>query len=71
MPGKAQWSIKRTEMRSDVLSEGQARILIPLYDDGQKVLELAIFVTAEREVSLVVTGEPGQILNGFTARSNI
>lgn len=68
---KAQWSTKRTEIVAASRADGSFHAEVPLYDGAVKQLTIVFDVTADREVRVLVDGEPGATLTGFTAWSDL
>lgn len=68
---RAQWTTKRTEVTTTSRTDGSFAASVPLYDGGVKQLTLRFEVTADREVRVLVDGEPGATLSGFSAWSDL
>lgn len=68
---KAKWSVPVREIVLRQDPDGSLHVEVPLYDNGVKQLTHVLDVTAGRAVRVLVDGEPGAVLAGFTARSNI
>jgi hypothetical protein len=68
---KAKWSTTPREVVAATQADGSFLLRAPLLDDGVKQLTLELRVTADREVRVFVKGEPGAMLSGFTAWSDL
>ena len=68
---QAQWTTKRTEVVTTSRADGSFTASVPLYDAGVKQLTLTLSVSADRHVEVLVNGEPGASLSGFTCWSDL
>jgi len=68
---QAQWTTKRTEVTTVASADGSFKASVPLYDGATKQLTLTLSVSADRHVEVLVLGEPGAMLAGFTAWSDL
>lgn len=71
MATRAVWTTKRTEVSTVAAADGSFKASIPLYDGATKQLTLTLSVSADRHVEVLVNGEPGAALSGFTGWSDI
>jgi hypothetical protein len=68
---KAKWSTTPKEVVAATQPDGSFLLRAPLLDNGVKQLTVELRVTADREVRVLVNGEPGATLTGFQAWSDI
>lgn len=68
---KAKWTTDKTKIVVTSNADGSFHAEVPLLDDGVKQLTVKFDVTADREVHVLVDGEPGATLNGFQAWSDL
>jgi hypothetical protein len=67
----AQWTTVPREVVAAAQPDGTFLFSAPLLDGGSKVLTLRLTIDPNRKVTVLVTGEPGAVLTGFEAWSNI
>lgn len=70
-PPKGKWTTKAAELAVTAGADGSLVVSFPLYDNGVKQLTHRLTVTPDRAVEVLVTGEPGAVLTGFQAWSNL
>lgn len=68
---RARWSTKPVEIVATANADGSFHGEVPLYDGATKLLTIHVDVTAGRDVRLFVHGEPGAVLGGFQAWSDL
>lgn len=69
--GKGKWTTKASEVIIAPAADGSLVVSFPLYDNGTKQLTHRLTITPDRAVQVLVTGEPGAVLTGFQAWSNL
>lgn len=68
---KAKWTTVPRDIVAATQADGSFKLSAPLLDNGVKQLTLTLTVTADREVRVLVNGEPGATLTGFQAWSDL
>lgn len=68
---KGKWTTKPAEVVVTPGADGSLVVSFPLYDNGTKQLTHRLTITPDRAVEVLVTGEPGAVLTGFQAWSNL
>jgi hypothetical protein len=68
---RAKWSTVPSQVIARTEADGTFTFAAPLLDNGVKQMTLRLTVTADRQVRLLVDGEPGATLSGFQAWSDL